>query len=134
MPHRRGPLHTRGLTHLMEKYPSRVRIERVTTTQDVAGYENVTAWEVIYDNVPAAIMAVIRLGEEFRNWRLEVVLEQVTHRIALQGYYPDIQASDRLVTEAGEIHNITARHLDSHSRMTRLNTRLVSPEAIAGVG
>lgn len=118
----------------MEKYPSRVRIERVTTTQDVAGYENVTAWEVIYDNVPAAIMAVIRLGEEFRNWRLEVVLEQVTHRIALQGYYPDIQASDRLVTEAGEIHNITARHLDSHSRMTRLNTRLVSPEAIAGVG
>jgi head-tail adaptor len=134
MPHRRGPLHIRGLTHLSEKYPSRVRIERAVTTQDAAGEMDVTTWTVIYDNVPAAIMAVIRLGEEFRNWRLEVVLEQVTHRIALQGYYPDVLASDRLVTAGGEIHNITARHLDSHSRMTRLNTRLVSPEAIVGVG
>jgi head-tail adaptor len=134
VPHRRGPLHIRGLTHLNEKYPSRVRIERSVTEQDAAGEMDTTSWKVIYDNVPAAIMAVIRLGEEFRNWRLEVVLEQVTHRIALQGYYPDVLASDRLVTQSGEIHNITARHLDSHSRMTRLNTRLVSPEAIVGVG
>ena len=120
--------------HIAEKFPSRYRIERATVQQDAAGEENITTWQTVYDNIPCAIMAVIRLGEEFRNWRLEVVLEQVTHRIALQGYYSDILASDRLVTEGGEIHNIAARHLDSHSRMTRLNTRLVSPEAIVGVG
>jgi hypothetical protein len=106
----------------------------VKGARDVSGEENIDVWTIIYENVPAAIMAVIRLGEEFRNWRLEMVLEQVTHRIALQGYFPDIRASDRLVTAAGEIHDISARHLDSHSRMTRLNTRLVSPQAVEGVG
>lgn len=134
MPHRRDVVHPRMWNHIPERYDSRCRIERGVVTQSEAGEEDIISWSVIYDNIPCAIMAVIRLGEEFRNWRLEVILEQVTHRISLQGYYPNILASDRLITAGGEIHNITARHLDSQSTATRLNTRLVSPEAIIGVG
>lgn len=133
MPYRRRLTHARYPEHLKAFFPSRIRIERMETTQSASGEETPSGFTVIYKDVPAAISAVIRLGEEWRNWRLEFVLEQVTHRIMLMGYYPNILASDRLVTEAGEIHNITGRHLDSHSTLTRLDTRIVSPEAIAGI-
>jgi hypothetical protein len=134
MPYRRRLTHTRYPQHLKSFFPSRIRIERIIVTQSASGEESPDSFEVVYDNIPAAISAVIRLGEEWRNWRLEFVLEQVTHRTMLLGYYPDIKASDRMVTDAGEIHNITGRHLDSHSTLTRLDTRIVSPEAVAGIG
>lgn len=137
MPMRRTKIHPKIFTdNLASFFPSRVRIEEpiLADSGTGSGAKTVTGWKVIYDNVPAAISAVIRLGEEFRNWRLEFPLEQVTHRIILQGYYPNIRADHRMVTDGGEIHDITARHLDSHSNLTRLNTRLVSPEAIEGVG
>lgn len=133
MPPRREIPHSRLGVNLNGFFPSRVRIERPIKAQNAAGEEIVTGYSIVYDGIPAAISAVIRLGEEWRNWRLEFVLEQTTHRIMLQGYYPDIRASDRLITQAGEIHNITARHLHSHNHITRMDTRIVSPSAIEGV-
>ena len=136
MPYTRILTHSRYPKHLKAFFPSRIRIERMITEQSASGElspDDTTPFEIIYEHIPAAISLVIRLGEEWRNWRLEFVLEQVTHRILLMGYYPDIKASDRLVTETGEIHNITGRHLDSHSTLTRIDTRIVSPAAIEGV-
>lgn len=133
MPAQRLIPHPRMARHLSSFFPSRVTIERPEFTQVASGEEKVTGYIPVYENIPAAISPVIRLGEEWRNWRLEFVLEQVTHRVMLQGYYPDIRASDRMVTAAGEIHNITARHLNSHSNMTRMDTRIVHPTAVEGV-
>lgn len=137
MPMRRNVMHPKMLVrNLASFFPSRVRIEEpiFQSPLPASGEAKVVGWNIIYDNVPAAVSAVVRLGEEFRNWRLEFPLEQVTHRILLQGYYPKITAKHRLVTDTGEIHDISARHLDSHSNLTRINSRLVSPEAIEGVG
>jgi len=117
-------------------FPNRVRIESPVYTTNPANGEKLideNSWQVIYDNVPAAVTPVIRLGEEWRNWRLEFPLEQVTHRTELQGYYPLIKAKHRMIDETGTIHNITASHLSSHKRLTRIMSRVVSPEAIEGI-
>lgn len=133
MPYRRSVLHPRMVDHIGEQYyPSRVRIERPTYGAQQLSGERPIVWVIVQDDIPAAIMAIVRLGEEWRNWRLEFPLEQVTHRISLQGLYPWIDATMRLITDQGEVHNIQARHLDSHNRMTRINTKVFQPEAEAG--
>jgi len=132
MPYNRLKIHPRFVRHHAGFFPSQVDIQRPLKAQNAAGEEIISGYETVYNNIPAAISAIIRLGEEWRNWRLEFVLEQVTHRVMLQGYYPDIKASDRMVTAEGEIHNITARHLHSHSHITRMDTRIVSPTAVEG--
>jgi hypothetical protein len=134
MPYARTIHHSRFANHFPRFFPSRITIERPEFTQNVHGEELPTAFITIYSNIPAAISPVIRLGEEWRNWRLEFVLEQITHRSMLQGLFRDIKATDRMIDqETGEIYNIVSRHLDSHRRMTRLDTRQVHPQAIEGI-
>lgn len=135
MPYGRGILHSRFVDALPRFYPSFIRIERpVMVRNPDNGEETPGSYTVVYDRVPASISPVTRLGEEWRNWRLEFVLEQVTHRIMLKGLFPDIKATDRLVDiELDEIHNIVSRHLDSHRHLTRMDTRIVRPQAIEGV-
>jgi len=116
-------------------FPTRVRIESPVTTKNPANGEmEVTGWGTVYDDVPAAVSPVIRLGEEWRNWRLEYVYEQVTHRAQLDGYYPDIKASHRMVdVKTGVVHNISAAHASSHLRLTRIMSRVVDPQAVEGL-
>lgn len=134
MPYTRDILHTRFVTHLPGFFPSVVRIERPEVGQTSSGEEQVTGFTVLYAGLNAAISPVTRLGEEWRNWRLEFVLEQVTHRIMLKGLFSEIKATDRLIdVQTGDIHNIVSRHLDSHRNITRLDTRIVRPQAVEGV-
>lgn len=135
MPPTRAILHPRFVTHLPGFFISRVRIEEAVMVQDARfNEETPSGFTIIYDNVHATITPVTRLGEEWRNWRLEFVLEQVTHRIMLKGLYPDIKATHRLIDiQRDEIHNIVSRHLDSHRHITRMDTRIVQPNAVEGI-
>jgi len=118
-------------------YPSKVTIQRPIRVQSLSGEEEVDHWENVYEHVRAAVSVVLRHIEEWRNWRIDFVMEQVTHNIALPGLYPDIQADWRLVVEGTdplEIHNISSRHLDSHVMLTRVMTRVTYPAAEPGLG
>lgn len=134
MPATRSIVHRRFAAALPQFFPNRVRIEEPQYTKNTNNGEmEVSGWKIIYDNIPAAVSPVIRLGEEWRNWRLEFTLEQVTHRSELQGYYPLIKAKHRMIDENGTIHNISASHLSTHRRLTRIMSRVVSPEAVEGI-
>lgn len=116
-------------------FPETVRIEMKGTVTQAANGQEVITWvpRPGCKFVRATVTGVIRLGEEWRNWRNQFVLEQVTHMCQLDGVYPQIQADDRMVRANGEIHDIQSRHIDSHVTITRLHTRLKSPEAVPGL-
>lgn len=115
-------------------FPEVVRIEKKVESQAANGELSYT-WvpREGVEQVHATVTGVIRLGEEWRNWRNQFVLEQITHMCELDGYYPQIQSDDRLVRESGDILNIQSRHVDSHAMLTRVHARLVSPEAVPGL-
>lgn len=134
MPYQRAITHSRYPTAIRAFFPLLINIERPVYAQSVSGEEKPASFTVIHRHVRAAVSPVIRLGEEWRNWRLDFVLEQMTHRMMLMGYFPDIEATDRIIIlSRNEVHNIVGRHVDSHSNLTRIDTRVVHPESVAGV-
>lgn len=115
-------------------YPALVTFESPVRVAQPSGEPLITEWVPVAGliDIRATVTAVLRLVEEWRNWRLEYVMEQVTHQTSLDGPYPAIDATMRMVLPSGEIHNVVSRHIDSHSSTTRVMSRIFHPTAVEG--
>jgi hypothetical protein len=134
MPGIRTPFHPRLLGQTARQFfPEVVRLESPTVTDAPSGSgARKVAWNLEME-VRATVTPVVRLGEEWRNFRLPFVFLQITHMIELDGYYPEITNNWRVVEPSGQVHNIQSSMLDSHSKLTRLHTRIMSPTAVEGL-
>lgn len=132
----RSLVHPRLLDRLVLSgfYPSRATVEGSTDTRSPSGAV-ISGWGVLpgLANIPAAVSPMIftRAGERETS---SLTSSETTHRIALEGSFPQITAAMRLrVTgpNAG-VYDIVRPDRDSHGVTTVLEASIGSPAAVAG--
>lgn len=132
----RSLVHPRLLDHLTLSgfYPSRATVEGSTDTRSPSGAV-VSGWGVLPGlvNIPAAVgpMIFTRAGERQTS---ELTTSETTHRIALEGSFPQITAAMRLrVTgpNAG-VYDVIRPDRDSQGVTTVLEAQIQAPVAVAG--
>lgn len=106
-------------------YPSTIAIERSTSIQDPSGEPQLT-WTAVtgLEAIPAAIAVFNRqAAAELR--RADGTIVTDSWQISLAGYWPEIQAADRIQNEAGEFWDILGVEHDSHQQLTRLKAERI---------
>ncbi|MFP5369275.1 MAG: head-tail adaptor protein [Actinomycetes bacterium] len=112
-------IHPRLTRMLGAFFPSQVRVQAKTATQDAYGQEQETWADVI-----ATGGARSQLTGEEREAAGYTATDRVWH-VALQGAYPQITTRHRAKVD-GEIHDIDAVEIDQTANVTRLRVRQVT--------
>ena len=118
--------HPRLMRALMSNdfFPMTVTIQRRTGERTpTGGWTSPGAWTNVYDSIPAR-RGIPVSSERRSTWGR---VDQYQYDIALNGYYPDIQADMRAVTSDGVEVDIRGVLADSDDNMTTLTGRTVNP-------
>jgi len=120
---RKGIVHPDMLTHLSRFYPATCTVRHYTAeSPDTYGQPQPT-WGDFSGHVNLSCSVAPSGGREIKRADMEIAIS--THTIALAGSYPDITAKMQAVVGA-ETYDILLVEVDSHSKMTRLTTQVVT--------
>lgn len=123
MPRITPMVHPRMLESHAARFPERVTIQQGTAGRDAFG-QPTTTWAAA-PGIPTAIPAVIEplSGVEIRGTDLTYAIG--TFKIALNGAYPTIAASQRLVDSTGQAYDILDPSVDGRGVETQVVARIV---------
>jgi len=115
-------VHSSLLSRLGRFYPTTATIQTYTTTQDTYGAD-VMAWANLAGHIDLTCWIAAAGGQELK--RTDSTIAISTHRIALAGYYPAIEAQMRAVSGASTYDILAVAH-DSQSKTTSLTCQIVA--------